>query len=180
MVFNEFLTNTDLYSEDMRQMAAKTIERYGLSEWRACVLTNELHGHLGIYAVAGAKMGIFALEQLEAEAGTVNIVSSAGLRPPVSCMNDGLQVSTGATLGHGMISSPATDNPVAEAVFSTKKRSVRIKIKDSIQKMITNEIKDAVRRWGDSPGYWDAVRKVAIRYWYELDRNDIFENRWIE
>ena len=32
------------------------IERFGLREWRAVVLTNEVHGHLGIYSSLGVKV----------------------------------------------------------------------------------------------------------------------------
>jgi pyrimidine-specific ribonucleoside hydrolase len=158
-------------------MVAKTIERYGVEEWRAGVLTNELHGHLGIYAIIGVKMGIYALSRLGVEAGDVSITSLAGNRPPVSCLNDGLQVSTSATFGHGLIVSGATDNPLPEAIFHAGDKSVHIRIKDEILNMIRTEIAGAVKRWGHAPMYWEYVRQLAIRYWYELDRDVIFEEK---
>lgn len=175
MIFKNFPDDPDLYSKDMQHMVRKTIERHGINEWRAGVLTNELHGHLGIYAIIGVKMGIFALESLGVEAGDVNIISYAGENPPVSCMNDGLQVSTSATLGHGLIKSEPTDTPQTEAIFITNDKSVRIKVNDKISNMITHEIAGAINRWGHSAEYWTYVRKVAINYWYELDRNNIFD-----
>ncbi|GAB6122806.1 FmdE family protein [Dysgonomonas termitidis] len=175
MVFNEFPQNPEFYSPDMRPMVTATIRKYGLSEWRAAVLTNELHGHLGIYAVIGVKMGLFALEQLGVAAGDLCITSFAGLNPPLSCMNDGLQVSTGATLGHGLIYSPPAEYPLAAAVFSTHDNAIRIKVKDRISNRIGNEIESAAERWGHAPGYWGHVRKLAVRYWSDLDRKEIFE-----
>lgn len=175
MIFNIFPENPDFYSEDMRNMITDTIKRYGMEEWRAGVLTNEIHGHLGIYAIIGVKMGIFALETLRAKPGDVKISSSAGTRPPVSCMNDGLQVSTCATLGHGLIESLPNDSPSAEAIFYTNEKKIKIRLKEEISDNITHEIGEAVKRWGHEPEYWDYVRKLAIKYWYELDRKGIFE-----
>jgi len=174
MIFNNFPTDPMLYSEDMRCMVSKTIERHGIEEWRAGVLTNELHGHLGIYAIIGVKMGIFALEKLGAESGDISIISYAGIEPPISCMNDGLQVSTSATLGHGLIESEPTDKPQAEVIFKAGEKRINVRINEQTSKMITDEIAGAVSRWGHSPDYWNYVRKLAIRYWHELDRNNIF------
>ena len=87
-------------------MAERTIARWGKEEWRAVILTNEIHGHIGIYSTIGAKMGIYALELLSRlcnKAEELKVLSFAGSRPPVSCFHDGLQISTGATLGHGSI-----------------------------------------------------------------------------
>ncbi|MDR0825076.1 MAG: formylmethanofuran dehydrogenase subunit E family protein [Prevotella sp.] len=175
MIFKNFPDDPNLYSEDMRHIVSKTIERHGIEEWRAGVLTNELHGHLGIYAIIGVKMGVFALESIGAEAGDVHIISFAGIEPPVSCMNDGLQVSTRATLGHGLIKSEPTDTPRSEAIFITTGKMLQIKVNDAISNMITKEIAEAVNRWGYADEYWAYVRKLAIDYWYELDRKNIFD-----
>jgi pyrimidine-specific ribonucleoside hydrolase len=175
MIFNNFPTDPELYSADMRNMVRKTIERHGIEEWRAGVLTNELHGHLGIYAIVGVKMGIYALEALNAEAGEVSIISFAGVEPPVSCMNDGLQVSTGATLGHGLITSEPTGNPLTEVIFVSGEKQFNIRVNDSVSTMIAEEIAGAVSRWGHSPEYWQYVRKLAVHYWYEFDRKNIFD-----
>lgn len=175
MIFNNFPENPTLYSEDMRDMVTQTIERHGIREWRAGVLTNELHGHLGIYAIIGVKMGIFALEALKVEAGDVSIVSFAGVEPPVSCMNDGLQVSTSATLGHGLIVSEPTDNPRTEVIFTAGKKRIEVKVNNPTSNIITGEIAGAVERWGHTADYWQYVRKLAIHYWFELDRNNIFD-----
>ena len=47
----------------------------------------------------------------------VKIISFAGNTPPISCMNDGLQVSTGATIGHGLITIEATAEAYPGAIF---------------------------------------------------------------
>jgi pyrimidine-specific ribonucleoside hydrolase len=175
MTFNQFPTNPNLYSEDMRNMVSKTIERYGIEEWKAGALTHELHGHIGVYAIIGVKMGIVALRTLNVQAGNVSIVSFAGIEPPVSCLNDGLQVSTGATLGHGLIKSEPTDTPQPKAIFTAENKCICMNINKLVSDMITNEIAGAINRWGQTPEYWQYIRRLAIHHWYELDRNNIFE-----
>lgn len=116
----------ELYSDDVRPIVTQTVARFGLEEWKAGILTHELHGHLGIYSILGVKMGLAAIEYLGAEPGHVSVYSYAGIKPPVSCMNDGLQVSTEATFGHGLISSPPTDSPLPMADFSIKDRTIQV------------------------------------------------------
>ena len=47
-VFYGFPVESGLYAADVEPIVAQTIALHGPSEWRAGVLTNELHGHLGI------------------------------------------------------------------------------------------------------------------------------------
>jgi pyrimidine-specific ribonucleoside hydrolase len=139
------------------------------------VLTQELHGHLGIYAIIGTKMGLRARQHLHLGVDDISILSYAGSTPPLSCMNDGLQVSTGGTLGHGLIE--VTPNPPfqPQAVFSFKNRSVRLRLKDQYWNIIKKDIKRGIEIHGlNTKGYWDYVRKLALKYWLEWDRREIF------
>lgn len=63
-----------------------------------------LHGHLGPFMVAGLRMGRLALRLL-AHPGYHGIEAEVetGRTPPVSCLVDGIQISTGCTLGKGNI-----------------------------------------------------------------------------
>lgn len=175
MLFKQFPIDPELYNDDMKPMVNQTVKRFGLDEWRTGVLANELHGHLGIYTIMGVKMGIAAIEYLDVEAGDVAIYSYAGMKPPVSCMNDGLQVSTEATFGHGLIVSLSTETPLPAADFSANGCTIRVKFKKEVEELITNEISEAVRKFGHTPPYWEYVRSLAIKYWAELDRKEIFD-----
>ena len=112
-VLKSFLLPADFYADDVRDIVGNCIQRYGEEEWQAVTLTNEIHGHLGIYSTLGAKMGIRARELFRKRGaeGEMQILSFAGNVPPVSCLNDGLQVSTGASMGHGLFAVSA-QNPV--------------------------------------------------------------------
>lgn len=60
VVFSEFPKNRELFTYDVRQIMDSAIARYGPEEWKANVMTDEFHGHLGVFSIVGAKMGIKA------------------------------------------------------------------------------------------------------------------------
>ena len=155
----------------------RIIEKYGLEEWKACLLTNELHRHLGIYSLIGAKMGIRAREILEAPFDTLEVVSLAGNSPPLSCMNDGLQVSTGASLGRGTIKiSDGSPQPQPAAIFIYKNQELTLRIKNELLNRIRADINAALKEFGGlNAEYFAYIRKLSIDYWLELDRRQIFD-----
>jgi formylmethanofuran dehydrogenase subunit E len=61
---------------------------------------NMFHGHVGPFVVVGMRVGEYALERLQARPhfGLEAEVTCAGA-PPESCLLDGIQFSTGCTLG---------------------------------------------------------------------------------
>ena len=174
-------------------MAERTIARWGKEEWRAVILTNEIHGHIGIYSTIGAKMGIYALEFISRccnKAEELKVLSFAGSRPPVSCFNDGLQISTGATLGHGAIEiakscaeSKEHADARVEAIFrfraicgtEAKEMQLRVWLKEELRQQIAGDIANAVKQYGHTPDYWLQVRRLALDYWQQWNRAEIFE-----
>ena len=174
VVLNDFPYDPLLFREDLRPHVEEIIRRYGLEEWKACILTNEFHRHLGIYSIIGAKMGIRAREILDAPFDTLEVLSFAGNRPPLSCMNDGLQVSTGASLGRGTISlSEGKLRPAA--AFVHKNHKISLTIKDEVVEKIKADIQSALKKYGGlNPEYFAYIRKLSIRYWKDLDRKEIF------
>jgi pyrimidine-specific ribonucleoside hydrolase len=174
IVFKGFPYDPDLLEEDVRAVSDEIRSRHGLKEWKITVLTNEFHEHLGIYSIIGAKMGLRAREFFNIGIDELVITSHAGLQPPVSCMNDGLQVSTGATLGHGMI-TVADGQALPEAVFRFKDQSILIRLKDEHAGRIRGDIRKAVETYGlNTDEYWLYVRELALGYWLELGRKEIF------
>ena len=174
-------------------MAERTIARWGKEEWRAVILTNEIHGHIGIYSTIGAKMGIYALEFISRccnKMENLKILSFAGSRPPISCFNDGLQISTGATLGHGAIEiakscaeSKEHADARVEAIFrfraicgtEAKEMQLRVWLKEELRQQIAGDIANAVKQYGHTPDYWLQVRRLALDYWQQWNRAEIFE-----
>lgn len=173
-VLKTFQFPLEYYADDVRDIVGTCISRYGEREWKLITLTNEIHGHLGIYSTLGAKMGLYALEQL-GEEGHLSVRSYAGEVPPVSCFNDGLQVSTGASLGHGLIAVAPDPVKRAEAVFTCGEKSLRLRLKPAYELKVLSDIKEGVARYGHSASYWEYVRSLALTYWRDWDRNTLFE-----
>lgn len=172
-VFSVFPESAELYAPDIQ--VREIVSRHGHAEWRAGVLTNELHGHLGIYAIIGVKMGIRATELLYTSIDDIRVVSFAGSTPPVSCMNDGIQVSTGATLGHGLFTVSEEKNIRPAASFSFKNKLVFLQLQPVYAKQIRQDVSEGIRLHGiHTEGYWQYIRKLAIHYWLLFDRKKLF------
>lgn len=175
VVLADFPTEPARLRHDMREIAPKIIARHGLEEWKAAVLTSELHRHLGTYSIVGAKMGLRAREFFQVDLDEVQVESHAGLKPPLSCVNDGLQVATGASLGRGTI-TVLTNAARCEAVFIHDDRRLRLRLKPEFAKRIATDMAElAKRHGGTTPGYFQAVRGVSLQHWLNFDRNTIFE-----
>jgi len=71
-----------------------------------------LHGHLGPYLVAGIRMGLLALRQLESPGYFgLRAESQAGRATPLSCLNDGVQIGSGCTAGKGNLRVVGEERP---------------------------------------------------------------------
>lgn len=168
----------DMYADDVSDIVGNCIQRYGHYEWRCAVLTNEIHGHLGIYSTLGAKMGVRAIELFKEKGvgeGEISVVSDAGSEPPVSCLNDGLQVSTGASMGHGLFSLSSSRPARVSAQFTRGSISIALSLKPEYADILHADIAKGVELYGHTPAYWNYVRRLAIKYWQEWDRSAIFQ-----
>jgi pyrimidine-specific ribonucleoside hydrolase len=176
VVLGEFPTNPERLMSDVREIAPEIIARHGLEEWKAAVLTSELHRHLGTYSIVGAKMGLRAREYFNVALDELHVESHAGLKPPLSCVNDGLQVATGASLGRGTISVLTNTPLVCEAVFTYGDRRLRLRLKPEFAQRIAADMAELVKRHGGTPpAYFEDVRGVSLKHWLNFDRHTMFE-----
>jgi len=175
IVFNRFPVQHEMFNYDIRPIIDSAITRYGNDEWKANVMTDEFHGHLGVFSIVGAKMGIKARELFGIGADMIEVTTYAGIKPPYSCLNDGIQVSTGATLGMGTIHLATNKKPQPMAIFTYKNRSVRISLKKEYLDQVDADIREGIIKFGlMDDGYWKLIRHNALKYWVEWDRNKIF------
>lgn len=175
LVFTGFPDSPELFAADVRPYIDGIIRKYGKEEWRVGVLTNEIHGHLGIYSIIGAKMGLRARQYFHIGVDDISVVSYAGSTPPLSCLNDGLQVSTGGTVGHGLFAVFPEPPYRPEATFAFKGETVRIRLKDHYWDIVKRDIQKGVELYGSgTEDNWKYVRRLALRYWLEWDRQEIF------
>lgn len=176
VVLNRFPVQPEMFNYDIRPIMDSTLARYGNDEWKACVLTDEFHGHLGVFSIVGAKMGIKAREYFGVGPDKLEVITFAGSIPPYSCLNDGIQVSTGATLGMGTIHLAGEGEAQAAATFTYKNRTVRISLKAEYLAQVEADINEGIVKYGlMDDGYWKLIRHNAIKYWLEWDRNEIFD-----
>jgi pyrimidine-specific ribonucleoside hydrolase len=175
-VIKNIPTDTSFYMPDIQPFVKDIRSMYGEDEWTSGVVANELHRHLGVFAIIGVKMGIRAREYFCTGVDEMTVTTHAGSTPPLSCMNDGIQVSTGATPGHGLF-TVSTEMPFfAGADFTHKERTVRITLKKDLAERISGELKEINFIYGlDSDIYWELVRQNSIKYWLQFDRHEIFD-----
>ena len=174
-VIKDFPVDPSFYFTDVEPFVTDIIKKYGKNEWISGVIANELHRHLGVFAIIGVKMGIRAREYFDTGVDEFSAVSFAGSLPPLSCMNDGIQVSTGATPGHGLLTVKNDTPTIPSAEFTYMNRKIRLTLKPEIAEKISSELKEINFVYGlDSNIYWELVRKNTIKYWLNLDRHDIF------
>jgi len=100
------------------------------------------HGHLGPYVVLGYRMGLIANQHLGDDPFCKSAKVFTEENPPMSCAVDGIQISSGCTLGKANIEIISDRN--LKAVFKDESgKQIQIKLKESaqdeIQKNVTKE-----------------------------------------
>ena len=103
-------------------------------------IIERFHGHLGPYVVIGYRMGMIANDRLGNDPFSKWAKAMTGTRPPVSCLIDGIQLSTGCTLGKGNMT--AENGGIARAMFGRKGEgaSLIITLRDDITERIGNAV----------------------------------------
>ncbi len=175
-VIKSIPADTSFYMTDLQPFVSEIRNKYGEDEWTSGIIANELHRHLGVFAILGVKMGIRAREYFSTGVDEMTVTTHAGSIPPLSCMNDGIQVSTGATPGHGLLTvdNEAPFFPAAD--FTHKGNIIRISLKKELADRVSSELKEINFIYGlDSDIYWELVRKNSIKYWLQFDRHEIFD-----
>jgi formylmethanofuran dehydrogenase subunit E len=98
----------------------------------------EFHGHGGPFMTVGLRMGLYALGHLDCR-GWFDVSCRVALRwrPPDSCVIDGIQSSTGCTMGKRNIE--VVDGDGVSATFTSKGGSVTL----TLRKGVLDKIKDS-------------------------------------
>jgi len=91
----------------------------------------DFHGHLGPYVLLGYRMGLVAKKHFPKK---FYATLYTGTEPPVSCTIDGVQFSSGCTLGKGNLSVKEGGKAVVR--FYDGIRSIEISPLESVQKKI--------------------------------------------
>ena len=94
------------------------------------------HGHLGPFLVIGLRMGSLAGERLgnPDPVHSLEVLMELENRRPVSCLIDGIQLSSGCTLGKGNIR--VMDGRGIWALFRSGGRKVKISLREEIKSRV--------------------------------------------
>ncbi len=140
------------------QMKAIDPERVSIEELIEQAV--EFHGHLGPFLVLGVRMGLIALRALGSPGyeGIFALVKT-GDTPSLSCILDGIQISTGCTMGKGNINTVPLGR--AEADFSAGDETVTVRVKGPIL--------EEIRGWRERYSTLEeAARSISARSDEEL------------
>jgi len=166
----------EAYREPTAALVRKGIpDKYGQEEWAAVVLAHELHQHVGIMTVVGAKMAVRAREILKAPPRSVQVVTGTGPKPPHACAIDGIQAGLSSTYGQQLIQAPPVNQPSVTATFSFEGRSLKLTLRPEYQKQIRDCIQTAIKNHGNlTYDYFEAVEVFSYTVWAEFDRKTLF------
>ena len=117
------------------------MKRLGARERRLKTAVH-FHGHLGPYLVFGLRMGMIAVQMLDPKGlHELSATVWTGKSPPQSCVLDGVQVSSGCTLGKGNIK--AKESRRMKATFRKGKRTVVIEPTEKATKLLSRVSRDS-------------------------------------
>ena len=101
----------------------------------------EFHGHGGPFMTVGLRMGLYALEDLDCK-GWFDVSCKVTLRwrPPDSCVIDGIQSSTGCTMGKHNIEVVEGDG--ISATFTSGGGSVTLTLRKEVIDKVRSGLED--------------------------------------
>ena len=123
----------------------------------------EFHGHGGPFMTVGLRMGLYALERLNCR-GWFDLSCRAELRwrPPDSCVIDGIQSSTGCTMGKRNIEVVEGDG--VSATFTSKSGSVTLTLRNDV----LDEIKGGLEEESAAHDLMGWLRDAAAEDLFEV------------
>ncbi|MGI0148915.1 MAG: FmdE family protein [Thermoplasmata archaeon] len=117
------------------------------------------HGHLGVYVTLGLRMGAIGKRRFGLYKGLKATVRSQP-EPPMRCLLDGIQFSSGCTMGKGNILLESGSEP--EVAFEKEDRRLRIALRPGWRQRIDREMSK------------DKEIEQSL-YYYEIPEHEVFE-----
>ena len=162
---------------DVRELCRRLEDR---EEKDVMLLMNEVHGHIGPWSVVGCKMGLRALDLLDAPHHGVTVISEGGRVAPRGCITDGMMAAVGASLGHGRVElSSGGYQPAGTFIYQDK--AVRLQVKPEARAAIQDTIRSILAETGGSrtAAFWQRFRRFGLQVWEQSDRREIFDETWV-
>jgi len=96
------------------------------------------HGHLGPMVAIGLRMGRIIVGRLGDQPFSYHIRCFTGKTPPISCVMDGLQLSTPCTVGNGGIEI-VEEGEVRATASDKAGRTIEVRLRSEISELIKAE-----------------------------------------
>jgi formylmethanofuran dehydrogenase subunit E len=119
------------------------------------------HGHLGVYVTLGLRMGAIGKRRFGHYKGLKASVTSRP-EPPMRCVLDGIQFSSGCTMGKGNIVLESGSEP--EVAFEKDGQRIRVRLRPGWRERIDREMSKEK----------EVEQSV---FYYEIPEPDVFEIR---
>lgn len=173
-LFKRFPTDSNLYRGDLAAKAKEIQRLYGTREWRAAVLTGEVHGQLDLAALAGVKMGTRMLEYFHATPGELEITLQGEETPRLKALAEGIAVACQATTTNGKLQiKRQVHEPHAQVTYQGRRIEIFFH-KDPLRSLVEETAKLEDNYTPGTLSYQQALRQRTIHYWKEWDRKEIF------
>lgn len=104
----------------------------------------KFHGHLGPFLILGLKAGLYATKVLGRDPFGMKVIVETEPKPPPSCFVDGVQFTTGCTMGKGNIELKSGEG--LSAIFTRNERKVKLKLKEEFYEYLKRCSKEDLER----------------------------------
>jgi len=140
--------------------------------WLTAVV--QLHGHLGPWVVAGARVGMAGARAVDAKGHFDAEVTCEGpfAKPPQSCFLDGVQLGAGATLGKRTLQVIEAKQLVVKIRNPRTKKAVEVRPSRKLMKLLTAPPPESAKLGGDQSAKGKAV-EAHDENWVEQLARDI-------
>jgi formylmethanofuran dehydrogenase subunit E len=100
------------------------------------------HGHPGVFLAIGIRMGLLALKDLNSKGYfELEAFIQTRERPPYQCLLDGIQFSTGCTIGKGNLKIQYSDSALFGIFTTQSNKKIEIKVLPEFLERIKQQIK---------------------------------------
>jgi len=112
-----------------------TAQRHGRQGLDAVLQdATDLHGHFGPFLALGVRIGLVGLRELRVKQGDTRLHTTVMLEyvAPISCVLDGIQVSTKCTVGNTRLTWKESSEISVTFQLSSSRRKVEIRVNPAI------------------------------------------------
>ena len=116
-----------------------------MSESMLLQAAGRFHGHVGPFLAIGLRMGLLANEKLGRDPMGTTARVAVEPKPPRSCLVDGVQFTTGCTLGKGNIQM-VPEGDVISAAFAKGAAALNINVRKDFVKRMERDLDGAAEK----------------------------------